>query len=355
MLKPQKWLLPVSIIYQAAIQLRNRFYDRDVFSSVDVGVPVISVGNISAGGTGKTPFVIYLANRIRSLAQDKRFPLAIISRGYGGRNKGTAVVCDGKRMVFGPEVAGDEPVMMAQALPRTIVIADKDRARAARFAIEEYGAKLILLDDGFQHRRIRRTLDIVLLNADDPFGNNRVIPAGYLREPPSAITRADLVVLSKTEAEDSMINDRVDKISRLISKPVIATRLMPKVWYHLNGSELHSAEMVAGKRVIAFAGIANPDSFFETVSSLGGDIVGEIPLADHHPYTRRTINRISNAFVRNRADWLVTTAKDAVKLPPLFRLLPVYYLQTEFEVIVGSELLDSSLQKILSTTQKSSR
>jgi len=355
--KPKGWLLPLSIPYQIAVQVRNRLYDLNVLTVHDVELPVISVGNLSVGGTGKTPFVIYLINHLRQLMvtpdsdnSGKIYgnkKLGVISRGYKGSATGTAVVNDGRRMIFGADVAGDEPVMIAESSPGTVIISDKNRVRGAQVARDEYRTKMLILDDGFQHRRIRRDLDIVLLDGQNPLGNRRLLPAGFLREPVSSLARADIVVLSKAVGNNEELKERAAKLEKIMNKPVVVTRLVPKHWRRVGKAELMSADQVAGKDVTAFAGIASPGSFFDTVADLGADLKAIIPLPDHCSYSKLYVDKIANGYVRSKSELLVTTAKDAVKIPAIMQLLPIYYLKTDLEVVVGQEHLNDALRKLL--------
>jgi tetraacyldisaccharide 4'-kinase len=346
-MKPHGCLWPLSIPYQAVVQVRNRLYDIGVLTSKSVSAPVISIGNISAGGTGKTPTVIHLLERIRRLNAGRKIKTAVVSRGYKGLGRGTQVVADGRKQLVDFMTAGDEPVMIAEASHGTIVITDANRVRGCRKAIDDLKAGLILLDDGFQHRKLHRDLDIVLLDGRNPLGNNRLLPAGFLREPTSSLKRADLIVLSKAVGTEEELTDRAKKLSELLNKPVIATRMVKKYWRRLDGSELFQVEEIGGKRVLAFAGIAKPDYFFDDVTQLGADLVRSIPLPDHCGYSKAQIDYISMAYVRTKSEWLVTTSKDALKLPVIMRFLPVYYLDTEIEVVAGGDVLDEMLMKVM--------
>ncbi len=350
-MKPHGWLWPLSIPYLAIVKTRNRLYNIGVLQSHKVEASVISVGNISVGGTGKTPFVIHLLERLNTLSGSWKIKTAVISRGYKGTGTGTQIVSEGKHVRGTPELMGDEPVLIAESSKRTVVITDKNRLRAARLAIDEYKAGIILLDDAFQHRRISRDLDIVLLDGKNPLGNKRILPAGFLREPVSSLARADLIVLSKCSGSDDELAEKVRKLSELMKKPVIATRVSPRHWHRVNQGELYAADQIAGKKVLAFAGIAHPQSFFDTVEELGAEIVTRIPLPDHCRYEKKYIDHISRHFVRSKAEWLVTTAKDAIKLPYILKLLPAFYLDIGILVAVGSEELDQMLRNVLKDRQ----
>ncbi len=342
-MKPHGCLWPLSIPYRSTVQTRNRLYDLGVLKSHTVDATVISVGNISVGGTGKTPFVIHLVQHIKELTTVKAGKIAVISRGYKGSAIDTHLVADSKHVRSTPGLAGDEPVIIAESCPRTTVIVDKDRIRGAQYATDEQRAEIIILDDGFQHRRIKRDLNIVLLDGHNPLGNARVLPAGFLREPVSSLKRADLIVLSKAVGSNDELSERANRLQDLLKKPVIATRLVPKYWRRIGPSELLAADQIEGRKVFAFAGIASPESFFTTVSELGAEIVDALPFADHCKYSKSQIDLISNHYVRKRAEWLVTTYKDAIKLPGILRHLPLYYLDIGLEVAAGEELLDRLL------------
>ncbi len=333
--------------------VRNRLYDLGVFSSVHAGAPTISVGNIAAGGTGKTPFVLELIERIGRLNPGKSAKIAVISRGYGRSTKGTLIVSDGKRLLGDPFSGGDEPYMIADNSPHTVVIVDEDRLRGARLAVEQFKARTLILDDGFQHRRVRRDLDIVLLDGRNPLGNKLLLPAGFLREPVSALVRSDLIVLSKSVGDRAELAERCERMSELTGKPVVATRLTPRYWKRIGKAEIEGLEQIRGKRVAAFAGTANPRSFFEVVESLGAEIVSFIPLPDHCNYDKFVLDKIARSFSANRGEWLVTTEKDAAKLPPILRILPAYALSVRQEVVAGAEKLDELLGKRIISVQRS--
>jgi tetraacyldisaccharide 4'-kinase len=346
-MRPHSWFWPLSIPFQVGVQIRNRLYNLGILPSHKVDAPVISVGNISVGGTGKTPIVLLLVERLKKLRPGKGLKIAIISRGYGGTAKGTTVVSDGRRTLSDPFTVGDEPYMMAEAKSGATIIVDRDRLRGAKFACEMFKANLILLDDGFQHRRMKRDLDIVLLDGRNPLGNRLLLPAGFLREPVSSLSRAGLVVLSKSVGDDKELEERCAKLSALIKRPVIATRVVPKYWRGVSRAELHDANSIRGKRVAAFAGIAHPSSFFETVEQLGAEIAIRIPLPDHCSYGKFYLDKIAREFVLSHAEWLVTTSKDAVKLPPILRLLPVFHLEIEHQIAAGVNILDELLKGIV--------
>ncbi len=327
--------------------VRNRLYDLRLLKIGRVDAPVISVGNLSVGGTGKTPFVIHLTDRLKKLVGARKVKLGVVSRGYKGSADETLLVSDGRRQLADFMSAGDEPVLIAESTPGVVVVVDRNRFRGAEHTVKNLRVKLLLLDDGFQHRKLHRDLDIVLLDAGDPLGNRLVLPAGYLREPVKSLQRADIIVLSKATGDNDELGERALKLQELVKKPVVVTKMVPRYWRRLNQSELHAPEEIAGKKTIAFAGIARPDSFFNTVISLGADLVEALPMTDHCSYKRRHLDYISSYYLRSKSEWMVTTAKDAVKLPPILRFLPVYFLETNMEVVFGEEKLDEALLKVI--------
>jgi len=341
------WLWPLSIPFQAAVQVRNRLYNLGALRSYSVTVPVISVGNISVGGTGKTPFVLHLIERIKRFTIGKKVTIAVVSRGYGGVGKGTTIVSNGKRTLSDPFTSGDEPYMLAEARSGAVVIVDRNRVQGAELAVEQFKANVVILDDGFQHRRLKRDLDIVLLDGRNPLGNKLLLPAGFLREPISSLKRAGQIILSKCDGTDEELEQRCADLEKLLKRPVAATRLIPKYWRRTGRGELFEASQIAGKRVFAFAGIANPESFFETVLGLGAELIGELALPDHCNYSKFYVDKLARRFVQSRAEWMVTTTKDSVKLPPVLNMLPVYALDVQHEVVAGAEKLDQNLRDAL--------
>ena len=350
--KPYPWLWPLSIPYQAGVQLRNHAYDHNIISSQEVDAPVISVGNISVGGTGKTPFVLFLLKLLHDLHLPKKGRTAVISRGYGGKAKTTTVVSDGKRILETAEIAGDEPVMIAESATGSIVVVDPKRVRGAKFAVDALKAGALVLDDGFQHRKLRRDLDIVMLDGKNPLGSKRLLPAGILREPASSLKRADIVVLSNPIGTVEELTVRAEKLEVLIGKPVIVTHQVPQYWKRAGHNELMGLEEGKGRKVLAFSGIANPEGFFKSVTELGVNLVSKIALPDHCRYGKKEIEMISKEFSSLKAEWLVTTAKDGVKLPSLFCLLPIYQLFIHTSILVGQERLEKSLVELFSFNEK---
>jgi tetraacyldisaccharide 4'-kinase len=275
--------------------------------------PVISVGNITVGGTGKTPVVAMIAGY---LLEYGRRPV-ILTRGYKRRGKQKLkIVSDTNTVLSHPEEAGDEPYMLAQWLPGVPVIACKDRYTSAVFAVNKFMVDCFLLDDGFQHIQLFRDLDVLVINARDPFSNGKILPWGHLREPLSSINRASLILLNK-----SIPGQNLDSISCMIRKyntdaPIVETSYMPEnLVPALNDGKCLPVSILKGRPVLAFSGIADPSSFLNNLKAIGAVIVNSVMFTDHHWYSERDMNKIRKIANLSAAEYIVTTEKDGVRLP----------------------------------------
>ena len=297
-------LYPLSLIYRGAVNLRNLLYDRGILKSKKLPIPVVSVGNISAGGTGKTSLVRYLAQEL-----GRTLRVAVLLRGYRRKSRGTLVVSEWGELKVRVEEAGDEAYLLAKSLPTASVVVSEDRFKGGLLAVEELGAELIILDDGFQHRRLHRNLDIVLLRKRDL--TDRLLPAGLLREPVRNIARADAVVLSYQDVESFELEFK--------GKPVF--KMFRKFTHLLNTRfERVPLETLKGKEVIAFAGLGSNEQFFMTLEKLGFKFRERLSFPDHYTY---------KDFSLKEEETYITTPKDMVKLPPAENL---FALDFELEV-----------------------
>jgi tetraacyldisaccharide 4'-kinase len=333
----------LSLPYGGAVRARNRLFDLGVLRQEKVGCPVVSVGNLTVGGTGKTPMVILLAGMLR----DRGMRPAVLSRGYGGKStSGVLVVSDGRQILAGPEEAGDEPVLIARRLKGIPVLAGAKRALTGRYARENFGVDVMVLDDGFQHRWIHRDLDIVLLDSRQPLGNGLLLPRGPLREPPLALERAGVVVFTRLQDSAGPVMDK--DISGILSgRPVLRTRIRPTNLVGADGTEL-PLSFLAGKKVFAFAGIAQPESFRQTVEGLGGIIAGFRAFPDHHRYTAEDWGRIEHDAGLARADIVLATEKDLVKLQGIPQALTrIHGLAIETEILEGADRLEEALRIVV--------
>ncbi len=299
---------PLAAAYGAAVAVRNGLYRRGVLRQERLPCPVISIGNLVVGGAGKTPMTLWIAGMLRQ----EGFRPAILSRGYGGKaRQAVRVVSDGTKICMDVALAGDEPFLLARACPGVPVLTGRSRAEAGRLARASFGADVFLLDDGFQHRRLARDLDIVLLDAAAPFGNGRLLPAGPLRETPGALGRAHAIVL--TRADSGPFPVRAWLAQRFPDTPVFQARHTPVCLRDPAGTSLDPS-FLAGKKTYAFAGIARPETFRQTLETLGAAVIGFRAFPDHHPYTEEDLRTIQGEATAGQAACLVTTAKDAVRL-----------------------------------------
>ena len=316
-------LPPLSTLYGAVTRTRLALYQRGTFRTTKLDRPVISVGNITAGGTGKTPLVEWVA---KTLAGKK---VCILTRGYGRDNPHQqVVVSDGETILAEPSEAGDEPYLLAtNLLGFSAVISNADRISAGRYAIETFNTECFVLDDGFQHLRLARDLNIVTIDATNPWGGGQLLPHGLLREPLSGLIRADCVVLTRCDQAANLDALREEIRSLIRGRPVFESSMRA-----VNA-------LVATGPVAAFCAVGNPKSFFEQLRKSGYELVYEKAFADHHSYSQKDVDGLIAAAQRAGAKGLVTTAKDAVKLRTLSFSLPWHVLQIEIEIQNEAELV----------------
>jgi len=318
-----------SLIYRLIVDLRNRLYDRQILKSVRMSCPVISVGNITVGGTGKTPCVIGLARML----QQNGFKCAVISRGFGGKNpQPVNIVSDGNSVLLGAESAGDEPLLIARSLPGIPIITGAKRKFTGRTAIDRFGSDVLICDDAFQHRQIIRDIDIVLLDAEKPLGNGYLLPRGPLREPKDSLQRADCIILTRSEGTEPLHPN----VAGIVSKagiPVFRAVHQFKELIRPGGNHLTEQNVLKGKKVCAFCGIAQPASFKKLLIEAGSEVISFMEFPDHYSYDRKDLEALKNHFLKFHADYWITTEKDAMRLEahPEF-LKTVCILRVEMEI-----------------------
>lgn len=304
-------LVALSHVYGSALRIWMRIRGKSGKKRLP-GV-VVSIGNLTVGGTGKTP----AAAMIAEWALNTGYRPAILSRGYGGKYKTKAFeVCDGRRLFCTPAEAGDEPCLLAGKLQGVPVILSKSRYQAGLLALERHGSNFFILDDGFQHLGLQRDLDLVLLDATSPFGNMRLLPAGPLREPVDHLKRADAFILTRAGRGTSLILMNYLK-RRFGGKPVFQSEHRPERLVLPNLGLAHPPDFIRGKRVVAFAGIAKPDGFRETLLTLGARIASFKAFRDHHRFSQSEFQELVSEKQKHGADLLVTTEKDYVRLGQL--------------------------------------
>ena len=343
-------LSPLGGLYGVAMKARRALYRRGLFRTRDVGVPVISVGNVTLGGTGKTPLVEWIGRR---LANTNR-RVCILTRGYGRTDAHRRViVSNGTSILSDAAGAGDEAFLLAEKLKgQAAVISDADRAAAARWAIDNLGSDVFVLDDGFQNLGLARSLDIVTLDATNPWGNRRVFPAGILREQPKEVARADCVVLTRVDHSEQL--DELEREIRELApgRPVFRSHMRIEAVRPVNlegGShKLFSQEEIKSSPVAAFCGIGNPGSFFAQLRSEGYELAHTSSFRDHYAYAQADIDRIVRESIAAGAQIILTTAKDEVKLRELSIDLPCYAVDITIEMEEEDKfrsLIGSSLQR----------
>lgn len=326
-------------LYGLAVRSRASAHDRGAIVPRRLPVPCVSVGNLSVGGTGKTPLVAWMVEQF--LAAGAR--PAIVSRGYGGSERGPALVpATGGAAAAGR--FGDEPALLAALFPRVPVVVGRDRHAAGMLAVREAGATVVVADDAFQHRRLARDLDIVVIDATRGLGNGRLLPAGPLREAPGALARAGAVLLNRV-GEAPAAGDLRRLVARLAPRALLAeSDLAFAGWRDARGGA--AAELPPGAGVYSFCGIANPGSFRRTLESRGLRLLGWEVFRDHHAYRAGEIEALARAADAAGAAAVVTTAKDAVRIPRWPGAAPLYRAEVKIAMISGREQLWEALRTL---------
>ena len=357
------FLQALSWIFSGVVQLRLWLYRNRILRDHPLGCLVVVVGNLTVGGTGKTPVVEKFAKALR----DRGRKVAILSRGYKSKTPPfwkkawygithtdeppPRVVSDGQTVLLDSEEAGDEPYMLARNLPGVVVLVDKNRVKAGAFAIKKYGCDTLVLDDGFQYLPLKGRLNLLLVDKTNPFGNGHLLPRGILREPVKHLKRANYIFLTKSNG----IRD--PELEALIAKyrpdaDLIECAHKPKYLQRLDTSLSGTAgrqplEWLKGRRIFAFSGIATPESFEKFLRDLGALLVGRERFLDHYRYTPEDMEDLYAAAERENAECLVTTEKDSVRISdPAGSPMPIYYLRLEIEIMRGAADFDEAVGRI---------
>ena len=342
-----------SVVFSLVVSLRGALYKSGLLRQIPLGVQVISIGNVTAGGTGKTPVTEIFA---RTLASEGR-KVAILSRGYRRKEAPwykriftqvidpPLVVSNGKRILLDSAIGGDEPYMLASNLPGVAVVVDRDRVKAGRYAIKRFGCDTLILDDGFQYKKLRHSIEVVLVDSTNPFGNGNLLPRGILREKAKNIKRADIIFLTKCHGDTAPVIGEIRRYNK--SAEIVECNHAPKVLKDVWSREELPLEWLKGKTLCTLSGIASPKGFENSLRSLGAKVVWCERYADHHRYDSSEILYALNRTADMHADALVTTEKDAVRFPR-FETSPVrcLYLRIAIEILKGEENFTQIINRI---------
>jgi tetraacyldisaccharide 4'-kinase len=352
------FLQGLSYLFSGIAQARLWLYKKRILHDQPLGCLVVVVGNLTVGGTGKTPVVEKFARALR----DRGRKVAILSRGYRSKSapmwkkwwyrlSHTAeppprIVSDGQRVLLNSEEAGDEPYMLARNLPGVFVIVDKNRVKAGTYAIKKFGCDTLILDDGFQYLPLKGRLNLLLVDKTNPFGNGHLLPRGILREPIKHLKRASYVFLTKSDGvRDVELEELIQKHNPGVD--VIECAHRPQYLQRFGTDERQPLEWLNGKKVGAFSGIAVPESFEKFVRELGGRIAFTRRFLDHYRFTSEDFVSIFTEGIEHQVAFIVTTEKDAVRLPDgLPCAVPIYYLRLEIDIIRGASDFDEAVERI---------
>lgn len=341
-------LLLLSVIYAQLAKCRSFLYQKNILKKKEAQVPVISIGNITTGGTGKTPFADFLATELKA-----DYKIAIISRGYGAAKEVEEpfLIKDSKNLYAGAAQAGDELFMLARKSENLIFIRSANRYQGTKLAVAQ-GADLVLLDDGFQHYQLKRKLDIVIIDAKNPFSNKKVLPAGLLREPFTALKRADLFLLNRSENVDfSRVNELKNSLNKFNpqNKGVFRAETQLESCVSVASQTEEKIDFLKEKKVFAFSGIGSPEAFQKSIETAGAKLVSYKIFKDHYNYQKEDLLTLLDQYSASQADLILTTEKDAVKLFDFAEIigeLPFYYLPISLKIEAKKELLEIVKTKI---------
>ena len=343
----------LSWLFLSAVEIRYLLYRVGLLRRYPLGTQVISIGNVTAGGTGKTPVTEIFA---RTLAAEGR-RVAILSRGYRRREapwwqrlftqviEKPLVVSDGRRVLLDPATGGDEPYMLASNLPGVAVVVDRNRVKAGRYAVNRLGCDTLILDDGFQYQKLKHSVEVVLVDSTNPFGNGNLLPRGVLREPVRNLKRADIIFLTKCRGDVTEVKREIRRFNR--TAEIVECNHAPKVLKDVWSREEFPLAWLGGKTVCTLSAIASPRGFEDSLRRLGAKVVWCERYADHHRYDASEVLYALNRTADIGADALVTTEKDAVRFPRL-ETSPVrcLYLRIAIEILAGGESFAEIINRI---------
>lgn len=338
-------LLPWSWLYGVIVRIRNYCYDIGLFNQKKLPCAVISIGNIVVGGTGKTPTVTTIAKLIHSSG----LKTSVLLRGYK-RKKGEeiVIVSDGKDILCSRDESGDEANMLSHQLSDIPIIVGKNRYHAGETAINKFSSEVLILDDGFQHRQLERNLNILTIDTTQPYGTGALLPIGTLREPMSSIKRADIIILTRTDATGNDITEIRTQLDRLApNTPILESIHKPTSLYRLNSKDNQTKNPLnelKNRRLLAVCAIGNPNAFVTTLEHQDPKSIDLVAFPDHHVYSESDIQHIKRQMAQCNAEWIITTQKDEQKLADHNTDLPIFVLAIELVITEGEKILLDKLQ-----------
>jgi tetraacyldisaccharide 4'-kinase len=348
-----------SKLYHVGVTIHRWLINVRILRDTTLGVQVIAIGNLTWGGTGKTPVVEKFARELRDQGRN----VAILSRGYRSKPRPfrewlagkilfredatpPRIVSDGKSLLLDSEMAGDEPFMLASNLKDVVVLVDKDRVKSGRYAIEKFGCDTLLLDDGFQRWELRgRRHDVVLIDRQQPFGNEFLQPRGSLREPLSHLARANTIFITKSDGNSEELRARIAQFNP--TAPIIECVHHPLYLEDVFTGERSELSFLKGLKLASLSGIAQPESFEQSLVGLGAELVYSKRFADHHRFSQQEVLNVINRSKKRQAAVIITTQKDAVRFPKLDRRdLPIYFMRVEIKIVSGANDFEDCVRRI---------
>jgi tetraacyldisaccharide 4'-kinase len=337
------WFLSfLSKLYGFALSIRLFLYRAGIFKSRKLKTKVISVGNVTVGGTGKTPLVIYLAEKLK----EKKKRVVILTRGYKRKNKNMVDLNRENKDKFSWEEVGDEPFLMSRRLEDIPIMVTKHRFVSGVYAIKKYDPDVLILDDGFQHLKLQRDLDLVVVDSTNPWGNGKLLPAGILREPLSSLKRVNIFILTKTDQASDLAETKNTLKQYKPQAPMVDSVYRISSVEDLSDQSTVDSDALENKKALAFSGIGNPQSFENSLRQLKISVVRHRIFNDHFAYRLKDLLSLIAEAKSLGADFLVTTEKDSVRIPMINRLeVPIYVLRIDLQITSGEEMLVEKIEE----------
>jgi tetraacyldisaccharide 4'-kinase len=338
------FLLLLSMLYDFTLSIRLFFYRAGIFRTRKLKAKVISVGNVTVGGTGKTPLVIYLAEKLK----EKKIRVVILTRGYRRKSKNMVDLNEANKGEIGWEDVGDEPFLLSRRLEDVPIVVTKHRFVSGTYAVRKYNPDVLILDDGFQHLKLKRDLDLVVIDSTNPWGNGRLLPAGILREPLSSLKRADVFMLTKTDQVSDLAETK-DTLRRYHPQaPVVESIYRVRSMENLHDHSTIDSGKWENKKALVFSGIGNPKSFENSLKHLKISVLKHKAFPDHFAYRRKDVLSLVEETKSLGADFMVTTEKDSVRIPMVNRPeVPIYVLKIDLKVTSGEEMLFDKIEGMI--------